>query len=157
MISLPDQENIAIQPNSGEFGVELNIPSEMEMIRLVEDLGTALMELKNYSSKDRDMMRLAIHETLVNAIEHGNIETAQPRITVRFFFRGPCFYTVIDDEGTGFEMENLPDPTSSENLLKPSGRGIFLAQKLTENFTVTKLPNRGFRVEFCRLKHDDKE
>ena len=141
--------------DSKEFMVELNIPSEMDMIRLVEDLGIALMELKQYGTQDRDMMRLAIHETLVNAIEHGSADASEPRITVKFYFKGPCFYTVIDDEGSGFEISNLPDPTSSENLLKPNGRGIFLAQKLTENFTVTKLPNRGFRVEFCRLKHDE--
>ncbi|MBN1550402.1 ATP-binding protein [bacterium] len=134
------------------FSVELNIPSEMEMIRLVEELGTALMDLRGYTERDRDNIRLAIHETLVNAITHGSKSRKPMRVTVRFAFEEQCFYTDIEDEGEGFDLDTVKDPTHPQNLLEPTGRGIFLAQKLTENFTVTRLPGKGFRVSFCRFK-----
>ena len=138
-----------------DFVVELNIPSDMDLVTLVVELGTALMELRQYSTDDREAIRFAIHETLVNAIRHGNREKSDARVGVKFYFKGPCFYTDIEDEGAGFDPENLPDPTDPENILKQNGRGIFLVQQLTENFKVERLPNRGMRVSFCRLKHNN--
>ncbi len=132
--------------------VELDIPSEMILIPMVVDLGISLMEIRGYLEQDLQAVKLAIHETLVNAIQYGNRGNPSARVHIKFYIKDDCFYTDIDDEGTGFEIDALSDPTQPENILKPSGRGIFLVRNLTEDFKVTKLPNKGVRVTFCRLK-----
>lgn len=135
-----------------DFLVELNIPSQIDIVRLVVDLGTALMELRGYESADRDAIRLAIHETLINAVVYGTHTNPDARVSVKFYFKETCFYTDILDEGEGYDLEEIPDPTLPENLLRDGGRGIFLAKQLTDNFNVEKLPNHKFRVSFCRRK-----
>jgi serine/threonine-protein kinase RsbW len=135
------------------YDVELNIPPELVLVKLVVDLGISLMEIRGYEEHDRDAIQLAIHEMLVNAIRYGSHDNPDSRVIVRFAFRGDCFYTDIEDEGSGFELEHLSDPTTPDNILKEAGRGIFLAQQLTHKFHVEKLPKKGFRVSFCRYKN----
>ncbi|MBN1355212.1 ATP-binding protein [bacterium] len=134
------------------------MPSEMDIIPLVVDLGTAMMKLRGYPGRDRDTIRLAIHETLVNAIQHGGSTKPDSRIRIRFYFKRSSFYTDIEDEGAGFDPDSLADPTCPENLMKPGGRGIFLVRNLTENFKITCLPKRGVRVTFSlgRKSEDEK-
>ncbi len=149
---MPKSRNLPDDGNEIDFLVELNIPSQLDIVRLVVDLGTALMELRGYDSTDCSAIRLAIHETLVNAVTYGRVENPEARVSVKFYFKGTCFHTDIFDEGPGYSLNDIPDPTLPENILKDGGRGIFLAQQLTENYTVEKLPERGFRVSFCRRK-----
>jgi serine/threonine-protein kinase RsbW len=133
-----------------KFDVELNIPSDYSLLKLVVDLGTALMDLRGFNSEDQDAARLSIHEALINAIRYGSAGNPKARVVVRYYFEGPCFYTDIEDEGEGFDPDQIPDPTLEENLLKPQGRGIFLLRQLTEKLEVTPLKNKGVRVSFCR-------
>ncbi|MBN1295497.1 ATP-binding protein [bacterium] len=142
-----------VTPQAPEtFLVELNIPSDMDLIDLVVDLGTSMISLKGFSDDDVSAIRFAIHETLVNAIQYGNQGLIDARITVRFYLKGDCFYTDIEDEGSGFDPDALANPTLPENLLKATGRGIFLVRSMTEDFKVEKTPGKGVRVTFCRLK-----
>jgi serine/threonine-protein kinase RsbW len=145
-----------VQPESPEFLlVELNIPSDMDLVDMVVDLGTSLIQLKGFGQDDIAAIRFAIHETLVNAIQYGNKGQTEARVTIRFYLKGDCFYTDIEDEGVGFDLENLADPTDPENLLKAEGRGVFLVRSMTEDFQVQKKPDKGVRVTFCRLKRPD--
>jgi len=130
------------QKDSGDFSVELVIPSDMEMIPLVVNLGTALMELRGYGQEDQDVIRLAIHETLINSIQYGSNNASDSRITIRFYFQKSQFHTDIEDEGDGFDPEILKDPTKPENLLKPGGRGIFLVKHLTETVSAQSFPEQ---------------
>ena len=139
-------------PVQSDFTVELDVPSEMDIIPLVVDLGTAMMKLRGYGRDDRSTIRLAIHETLVNAIQHGSTGKKNPRIRIRFYFKKSVFYTDIEDEGEGFNPDILADPTSPENILKPGGRGIFLVRHLTKDFNVTVIPKKGVRVTFSMMK-----
>ncbi len=141
------------QTNAVEtFLVELNIPSEMDLVNMVVDLGTSMIGLRGFSDDDVSAVRFAIHETLVNAIKYGNKGKTSARVNIKFYLKGDCFYTDIDDEGKGFDPDTLANPTDPENLLSDHGRGIFLVKSLTEDFSVRKLPDKGVRVTFCRLK-----
>ncbi len=67
---------------------------------------------------------MAVREAVANAVKHGNKldETKQVEITFRNSVDG--FELIVRDFGTGFAVEEVPDPTNSENLLKSDGRGI---------------------------------
>jgi len=148
----PDQHPATTSDGKEVFLVELNIPSDLDLVKMVVDLGTSLIDLKGFGSDDASALRFAIHETLVNAIEYGNKNIENARVNIKFYLKGDCFYTDIEDEGSGFDPDELADPTDPENLLKANGRGIFLVRSMTEDFKVQKKPDRGVRVTFCRLK-----
>jgi PAS domain S-box-containing protein len=73
------------------------------------------------------MFRTALTEMLLNAWKHGNKEDPTKSITIRFRYANDIHLEIIDS-GDGFDYSNLPDPTESENILKTSGRGIFMTR-----------------------------
>jgi len=80
---------------------------------------------------------IAVTEAVNNAIQHGNKENEELSIdvSVKDNQNKVCFS--VKDEGVGFDFENLPDPTSPENLLKENGRGIFLMRSLADKVEFT--------------------
>jgi serine/threonine-protein kinase RsbW len=143
--------------DEGDFEVELLIPSSLKMVPLAVELGLSLMEIRGYADKQRSSIRMAVHETLINAIKHGSIENPQAKVLIRYSFKGDCFHTDIEDEGEGFDPNEIPDPTSPENILKTGGRGIFLAKQMTDQFAITRLPTRGVRVSFCMFQPESEK
>jgi serine/threonine-protein kinase RsbW len=85
-----------------------------------------LMEGNEFSEKDVFGMRLALEEGIVNAIKHGNKMDVSKKVRIDCCFKDNTVRVVIEDEGKGFKMADVPDPTLDENLEKPSGRGIML-------------------------------
>ena len=71
-------------------------------------------------------IRLAIEEAIINAIKHGNKLDPSKFVEVRYTIDEEHFLVEIEDEGPGFDPENVPDPTSPENIERPSGRGLLL-------------------------------
>jgi serine/threonine-protein kinase RsbW len=102
------------------------IPSDTAAGQSVQERIIQLLESLRYDERDVFGVRLAIEEALVNAIKHGN--QMDPTKTVRITCRvAPHKVRIeIEDQGTGFQPEEVPDPTSDENLERPCGRGIML-------------------------------
>lgn len=77
---------------------------------------------------------IAVTEAVNNAIRHGNKGNASKNVSLKLSLyqdEGLILFRV-EDEGTGFDFRNLPDPTAPENLEKPGGRGIFLMKHLSD-------------------------
>lgn len=79
-------------------------------------------------------LQIACSEALINAIVHGNKEDENKSVYTGIEINEVKLIVRIKDEGEGFKIEELPDPTSNENLLKESGRGIFIIQSLVDDF-----------------------
>ncbi len=88
----------------------------------------ASMQEFGFSGRDLFVMRLAIEEAVVNAIKHGNKRDPNKRVFVRCQVDPQRVWLQIEDEGDGFVLSDVPDPTAEENLDKPSGRGIRLME-----------------------------
>jgi serine/threonine-protein kinase RsbW len=78
--------------------------------------------------------QIAISEALVNAIVHGNKEDVNKTVTVDIEYNETELTIKIKDEGKGFILEKIPDPTNSNNLLKEHGRGIFIIKSFVDKF-----------------------
>lgn len=76
---------------------------------------------------------IAITEAVNNAIIHGNRHDANKTIVLKVLTNDTEVTFSIKDQGTGFDFENLPDPTAPENLEKENGRGIFLMKSLSDS------------------------
>ena len=75
---------------------------------------------------------IAITEAVNNAIKHGNRSDSSKNVSLSLSLDDSRIKFRIEDEGQGFDFENLPDPTSPENIEKPGGRGIFLMKHLSD-------------------------
>jgi serine/threonine-protein kinase RsbW len=88
-------------------------------------------------------VRVAMEEALRNAMLHGNKLDPDKKVAVEADVFGDCVRIVVEDEGEGFIPENVPDPTDEENILKTSGRGVYMINHLMDE---VKYENGGRRV-----------
>lgn len=112
--------------------ISIQVPSIMENIRMVESF---IDNAKDRFHLDEDMygnIMIAVTEAVNNAIKHGNSNNKSKNIHLTLFLDDNLLRFVIKDEGLGFNFEDLPDPTSPENIEKPGGRGIFLMKNLSD-------------------------
>jgi serine/threonine-protein kinase RsbW len=136
--------------NLSESTVELRIQSSLDYTDLVENLTNNLTALAGCDSEHAYFIEMAVREVLINAIRHGNQLDLRKPVTVQFRFDAARFEVQIDDQGQGFDFEHLPDPCDPANLLKSSGRGIFLVRSFMDDFSLTYIPNQGTEVKFAK-------
>lgn len=113
---------------------------------IADDIGTQMTEA-GFTDKDIFCLRLAMEEAIVNAIKHGNRADPQKRVLVRYSVSVLEALVEVEDEGTGFDFDHIPDPLAPENIEKPSGRGIFLMRFY---MTWVRFNERGNCVTLCR-------
>ncbi len=111
-------------------------PSEIERTFVLqnrqEDLQAAqqaLLEAVDQEAYDQTSsfaIRLAMEEAVSNAFKHGNKNDPDKNVHVRFRVSSEAVEIEIEDEGPGFDISAVPDPTQPENIEIPSGRGIVL-------------------------------
>lgn len=77
-------------------------------------------------------LRVGLTEALANAILYGNGHDPSKRVKVEVAFHQSQITARVTDEGGGFDPCHIPDPTCPANIMKPSGRGIFLMRKLLD-------------------------
>ncbi len=126
--------------------MQIQIPSISENIRIVESF---IDNAKDQYSLDDDIygnIMIAVTESVNNAIQHGNKNNSTKNVILRLLLDTDAIRFVIRDEGTGFDYNNLPDPTAPENLDKPGGRGIFLMKNLCDEVAFN---DEGREVELC--------
>lgn len=111
---------------------QLHIASRMEGITEVEALINDLCEEFGVEETHYGEILIAMTEAVNNAIVHGNKLNANKMVNIQVAVEGPILEFRIADEGPGFDYENIPDPTSPENIEKPNGRGVFLMRQLAD-------------------------
>ncbi|KYG83672.1 ATP-binding protein [Roseivirga echinicomitans] len=112
--------------------ISIEIPSLVENIRIVESF---IDNAKDKYQLDDDLygnIMIAVLESVNNAIIHGNKLEKSKFVQLSMILEETSVTFLIKDEGNGFVINDLPDPTSPENLTKPGGRGIFLMKHLAD-------------------------
>lgn len=112
--------------------ISIQIPSIVENIRMIESF---IDNAKERFHLDEDLygnIMIAVTEAVNNAIKHGNSGNSSKNVSISLSLQENLLKFVVKDEGSGFDHDNLPDPTAPENLEKPGGRGIFLMKHLAD-------------------------
>tara|TARA_R110001592_G_scaffold90811_2_gene266580 strand:+ start:2478 stop:2879 length:402 start_codon:yes stop_codon:yes gene_type:complete len=115
--------------------ISIEIPSLVENIRIVESF---IDNAKDKYQLDDDLygnIMIAVLESVNNAIIHGNKLEKSKFVQLSMILEETSVSFLIKDEGNGFVINDLPDPTAPENLAKPGGRGIFLMKHLADEVT----------------------
>lgn len=118
-----------------ETGKEITFTSQTENIAVVEKLIDEICEAKDVKEDHYGNILISLTEAVNNAIVHGNKLDASKQVRVAYEVEGKILRFFIEDEGPGFDYDNLPDPTSPENREKPNGRGVFLMRNLADHCT----------------------
>ena len=119
-------------------GKTLNISSASDNIRLVERLVEDVCEVFNVNEDCYGNILIAVTEAVNNAMYHGNKGNPDKNIKIGFESHEKDIQFSIADEGTGFDYDNLPDPTDPLNIDKQNGRGVFLMKNLADKVEFNK-------------------
>lgn len=126
----------------------IRIPSDCRRIREVSGEILKLLEEVQPDESVLFDIRLCVEEMVRNAIVHGNKSDPSRQVTIDYWREEPGRFVVeIEDEGDGFDHKDVPDPTEDENLLKGSGRGIYITYRLMDEVKYTE---NGRRVRLVK-------
>ncbi|HEY2432451.1 MAG TPA: ATP-binding protein [Vicinamibacterales bacterium] len=130
--------------------VRLQIPSVFDMVDLVQVLCDRMSHLAAFDEDAVHWVGVAVRESVINAIKHGNREDPGKLVTIEFAFTPidePQQLVVrVTDQGRGFDPEGVADPLAPENILKSSGRGIFFMRSFMDDVQLTRAPGGGTEV-----------
>lgn len=131
---------------------EYIIPSKVKHIYPVEQQILALARELGFSDDDCFCLRLSMDEAMVNAIIHGNKYDASKQVYVKVDGGDAAFEVTVRDEGDGYSVDDLQDPTTEENLHATHGRGIFLIRQFMSQVLFNDIGNQ---ITFIIRRNDE--
>jgi len=115
-----------------EHRVSYTLDSSLETIDSAEEKATKIATEIGFSDDEIMQISMAVREAAVNAVLHGNAYAPDKKVTLAFEQTGTDLIITIRDQGRGMDLSKIPDPLAPENLLKTSGRGIFLMRSFMD-------------------------
>ena len=123
--------------------VKLDVASRLEMLEVVQTVLAQVSALVGFDEDAAHYLSVAVRESVVNAMKHGNKLDEAKRVEIAFGMRPGELEVVIHDDGPGFDPTTVPDPLAPENLLKAYGRGIFFMRQFMDEVSYSFPPKGG--------------
>lgn len=134
--------------------VRMQIHSNFDMVDFVQVVSDRVGQLAGMDEDTVHWIGVAVRESVINAIKHGNREHPGKLVTVEFTFEpvaDPRELVVrVLDEGEGFDPQEVADPLAPENMLKASGRGIFFMRSFMDDVQLNRAPEGGMEVRMVK-------
>jgi serine/threonine-protein kinase RsbW len=127
------------------------LPSKPEVIEKIERLAEQAANLAGFNEEEQDSLAIAVTEIGNNAIIHGNKKNPKKKVFVNIAVNGHEVRVTIRDQGSGFDPEALSNPLDPENLLRESGRGVFIVRSLMDE-VLYNFSKRGAEVTIVKRK-----
>lgn len=127
----------------------MSIPSSLDEITTVEKFAEKAADKMKFGEEEKDSLAIAVTEAVNNAIIHGNKQDKNKKVHIKFEFKDNRLIVRVRDEGKGFNPQKISDPLAPENLLKESGRGIFILSSLMDDVQFNFGKNG---TEICLIK-----
>ena len=135
--------------------VSYRMESTLDSVNKAEEMADKVAAQAGIDEDTRSGVSMAVREAMINAVLHGNNYDPAKRVNLTLEQNGKELIVTITDEGRGFVPEEVPDPLAPENLLKESGRGIFLMRAFMDEVRFRKL-NPGTEIILIkRLQGND--
>lgn len=119
----------------------LVIKSDIAELKKVEDFIINIFNENNLERKYFNKIYLCVSEAVLNSIKHGNKNDLKKNVSIKIGFDTEKFKIQVEDEGDGFDLNKIKDPTKKRNLKNEEGRGIFIITKLSEQIEYNKKGN----------------
>jgi len=131
---------------------DVTIESSFSRARELEEVIVTAAREKQYDEDAVFALRLSLEEALTNAIRHGNGQNNGKKVRVRYRVEEDQIDIRIADEGAGFELSSVPDPTQVRHLQIPSGRGILLMRAYMDEVQYNQNGNEVHLVKYNKVK-----
>ena len=118
--------------------IEVTLQTLLESVHLAEEITCCVAASHGFDDDDQHKISLAVREGVANAFYYGNQERPEKLIYLVFEADSDRLVVRILDQGRGFSLNDVPDPLAQENLLKTSGRGIFLMRAFMDELEVLR-------------------
>jgi serine/threonine-protein kinase RsbW len=142
---------------NGEQVVRLEFTSAVEMLDFVQVVSDHVGRTFGFDEDAIHWVGVAIRESVINAIKHGNRNDANKHVFVEFESSPetdrPGLMVCVRDEGEGFDPDTLANPLDWDNLLKPSGRGIFLIRNFMDDVRLQRASQGGMEIRMIKRLH----
>jgi len=135
------------------LNVRLHFTSAFEMLDVTQVVSDHVCKEVGLDEESAHWVSVAVRESVANAIKHGNQNDPSKRVHVEFtgtFDQVPELSIRVRDEGAGFDPEAVADPLAPENLLKGSGRGIFLIRSFMDEVVLQRAPEGGMEMRMVK-------
>lgn len=123
--------------------VHLAIQSRFENIELVQSVVEEALRQLDLHQDDAHWVAIAVREAVANAVKHGNRQDPEKQVEVDLDVEEDVVVIRVLDEGPGFDVDSVDDPLAPENMLKPSGRGIFYMKRFMDDIDYSFRPDGG--------------
>jgi serine/threonine-protein kinase RsbW len=135
--------------------IRLDLPSSFDILDLVQLVSDDIGRRVRLGDDALHSMGVAVRESVINAVKHGNGNDSRKRVHVEFtelneHDGGGGVLIRVRDEGPGFDPSSLPDCLAPENLLKCSGRGIFLIRSFMDELVLQRAPEGGMELRMVK-------
>lgn len=118
--------------------IEVILETLLDSVSLAEDICLRIAGAAGFDEDDCHKIGMSVREGVINAFQYGNSQQRSKKIYLAFELEPEKMVIRVLDQGRGFNLEDVPDPLAEENLLKTSGRGIFLMRAFMDEFTVRR-------------------
>lgn len=140
--------------DNGRQVVRLEFTSAFEMLDAVQVVGDHIGRGMGLDEETVHWVGVALRESVINAIKHGNRSDVAKHVFVDFETTAaqdaPALTIRVRDQGEGFDPDRLADPLAPENLLKASGRGIFLIRTFMDEVELERVPQGGMEIRMTK-------
>src|ERR1700690_4395069 len=116
--------------------VSYPLDSTLETVNNAEETAGRMAAEAGFDDEEIMKISMAVREGAVNAVLHGNAYDPNKKVTLAFERTPDNLVIIIRDQGKGLEASKIPDPLAPENLLKTSGRGIFLIRSFMDEVEI---------------------
>lgn len=123
----------------------LVIESEISELKKVEDFLMEIFREYELSQQYFNKIYLCLSEAVLNSIKHGNKNIRRKKVSIEVECVDKEVKVEVEDEGEGFDVNTIEDPTKSSNLRNESGRGIFIIRKMSNQLEYNE---KGNRIQF---------
>lgn len=129
--------------------VTYTLDSTLDSVNKAEELSAQVAAKAGFDEDEVQRISMAVREAAVNAVLHGNAYDPAKKMTVSCETTGGDLVIRVTDQGKGLDLATVPDPLAPENLLKQSGRGIFLMRAFMDEVRIRTL-NPGSEVTLIK-------
>jgi len=131
--------------------LQLVIPSTLEKLADVELYVEKVAKEMGFNEDDKDSLAIAVSEAVTNAIIHGNKQDRRKKVFIRFRLSADRITVYVKDEGEGFDPNRLENPLDPENILRETGRGIFILKSIMDEVSFD-FSKGGTEVKIVKFK-----
>jgi serine/threonine-protein kinase RsbW len=131
---------------------KIELPSRIESVEEAATIADEFARLRGFGDEVIFAIDLAVRESVANAVKHGNKFDDTKKVDITFADLSEGFEVTVRDFGEGFAVDDIPDPTNPENLLKTNGRGILFIRSFMDEVEWAHPMDGGLMVKMLKKR-----